>query len=98
MIKLECKRVLFYSELDETSFSERLDKINCIENWEGVSDSIVLNIKSKKVSDTCMRELLSLFYRYKIEMSQLLVLVNNKNEAWIKNENAYWYKKLFKNK
>ena len=98
MIKLECKRVQFYSELDETCFSERLDRINCIENWEGVSDTIVLNIKSKKVSDTCMRELLSLFYRYKIEMSQLIVLVNNKNEVWIKNEKAYWHKKLFKNK
>lgn len=98
MIKLECKKVQFYSELDETSFIERIEKINCIENCNGSNDSILLSIKSNKVSDKCLRELLSLFHRYEIDMCQLKIFVSAKNEIWIKNENAFWYENLFKKK
>jgi hypothetical protein len=96
MIKLECKLVRFFSELDEISFTERIERIKCIESWEGVSVSIFLYVKSKRVSDVCLRELISLFYRYKIEMSQLSVFLNEKNKIWLMNNKAFWYKKMFK--
>ena len=96
MIKLECKRIRFYSELDELSFSERMNKIKCIESWEGKSDSILIYIKSKIVSDICLRELIALFHRYKISMSQLLIFLSDKNKIWLMNDKAFWYKKIFK--
>jgi hypothetical protein len=98
MIKLECKRVRFFSELDELEFFERIDKIRCIESYEGISYSIYLKIKSKNVSDLCLRELISLFFRYKINMTQLSVFLNKKNKSWFTNEEAFWYKKIFNKK
>ena len=35
MIKLECKKIKFYSELDEHSFFERVGKIKCVKSIEG---------------------------------------------------------------
>lgn len=56
-----------------------------------------LHVKSTKISDICLRELLSLFYRYNIEMSQLSVFLNEKNKKWFfENKRAYWHKKVFK--
>jgi hypothetical protein len=44
-----------------------------------------------------LRELLALFYRYKIEMSQFSVFLSEKNKKWFyDNKQAYWYKKVFK--
>ncbi len=98
MIKLECKKVVFYSELDELSFFERVNKLQCIKSYEGINYSIFLHVKTKTVSDNCLRELISLFHRYKIEMSQLSQFLNEKNKNWFKdNQKAYWYKKVFKN-
>ena len=98
MIKLECKRVRFFSELDELEFTDRIKKIHCIESFEGISDSIFLKIKSRNISNLCLRELISLFYRYKINMTQLADFLNEKNKSWFLNEKAFWYNKTFKNK
>jgi len=97
MIILECKRVRFFSELDELEFFERIKKIRCIESYEGISDSVFLKIKSKNISDLCLRELISLFYRYKINMTQLADFLNEKNKSWFLNEKAFWYNKTFNN-
>ncbi len=98
MINLECKRVIFFSELDELEFFERINKIRCIQSYEGISDSIFLKIKSKNISDLCLRELISLFYRYKINMPQLAAFLNEKNKSWFLNEKAFWYRKTFNKK
>lgn len=100
MIKLECKKLRFCSELDETTFFDRMGKIKCIDidAWEGYIWGSIIHVKSKKVSDVCLRELISLFYRYNISMSQLSIFLNEKNKKWLLNEKAYWYKKIFKNK
>ncbi|MBI3518512.1 MAG: hypothetical protein HY062_04035 [Bacteroidetes bacterium] len=98
MIQLECKKVVFYSELDEISFVERINSISCIQSWEGINTSIILHIKTKTISDNCLRELISLFHRYKVEMSQLSLFLNKKNKTWfMDNEKAFWYKQVFKN-
>jgi hypothetical protein len=98
MTILECKNTTFFSQLDETSFFERIDQIKCIKRWEGVSNSIVLHIKTKTISDNCLRELISLFHRYKIEMSQLSCFLDKKNKKWFfDNKESFWHKKIFKN-
>ena len=98
MIKLECKNTTFFSQLDEISFFKRIDEIKCIKGWEGVSNSIVLHIKTKTISDNCLRELISLFQRYKIEMSQLSRFLDKKNKSWFfDNKESYWHKKVFRN-
>jgi hypothetical protein len=98
MIILECKLVRFLSELDELSFDERIQKISCIEFSKGLGDTLFLKIKSKNISDRCLRELISLFYRYKINMTQLAVFLNEKNKHWFLDQKAFWFKKTFNKK
>jgi hypothetical protein len=95
-MKLECKPLLFLSELDELSFFDRIKQIKCVKLICG-REGIFLHLKSKKVSNVCLRELLSIFYRYNIEMTQLSVFLNENNKDWFLIKTAYWYKRTFKN-
>ena len=48
------------------------------------------------ISDTCLRELLGLFFRYKVKMEQLAQFKNNKNTMWFRgNPCTFWHKKVF---
>ncbi len=96
MPKLECKSVTFYSERDELVFFEWIERIECIKEWVGVSRKVVLHIKTVEPSDSCLRELIAMFQRYKIEMSQLSQFLNERNKAWFfENKKAFWHKKVF---
>lgn len=97
MPKLHCKRVVFYAKGDEAAFFRWVEKINCISRCEGVSDSIVLHVKTTRISDENLRELLALFHRYKICMIELQQFLSERNQCWFfENEKAFWHKKVFK--
>jgi hypothetical protein len=95
MIKLVCKRVTFYSQNDETAFFEFLDRIKAISKWEGVGDEVHLYLPRVMISNTSLRDLLAVFYRYKIDMVQLQPLIINRKEERYKNKKAFWYKRVF---
>ena len=95
MPKLICKRVTFYSDHDESAFFEWLSKIRGVTKVKGVFDEIHVYVPRKVVSNTCLRELTALFYRYKIDMGQLLQFVNEKNREWYTGKHAYWHKRVF---
>jgi hypothetical protein len=95
MIKLICKRVSFYSLNDELAFDEWINKIKCIKKFEGIGDEMHLYVHKSYISQTCLREILSLFYRYHIEMRQLQQLATSKNREWFENKHKYWYKSVF---
>lgn len=50
-----------------------------------------------KIIDDDLRELLALFYRYKIKnMQQLQIFLNNDNKTWFyENKKTFWHKKVF---
>lgn len=98
MPKLHCKNATFYSEKDELTFFEWIGTVPCIKKREHLSDTVVLHVRTKKISDTCLRELLALFFRYEIEMTQLGQFANEENSVWfVENRSSYWFKKVFKN-
>ncbi len=89
---------MFYSEGDEISFFNWIKSINCVKKSEGKGDTIVLHIKSFNPSNVCLRDIIALFHRYNIEMSQLKQFLNDKNKEWFfNNKKAYWHTKVFKN-
>ena len=46
--------------------------------------------------DQDLREILALFYRYKIDMKQLVVFLNNKNKMWFFDPpKGYWHRRVF---
>lgn len=93
-ILLVCKEVLFYSDHDEASFFEWINKISAIQSYEGVSDKIQLCV-ARGVQDNDLRELIALFYRYTIDMKQLQQFVTDINQSWFTNKQSYWYSKVF---
>lgn len=77
IVTIEATRVWYYSKHDESAFFEWLDKLQCVASYEGQGDTLYINIQKKKVDESCLRELLALFYRYNVDLSQLRVLVRN---------------------
>jgi hypothetical protein len=78
---LECKRVKFYSSHDKDAFFEWLKKISCITSVEGKGEALFITINNKKVSSVHLRDVTSLFRRYKLDLSQLEILLNDKNKT-----------------
>ncbi len=96
VIYLTCKRVIFYSQLDEEKFFEWLQSIKAIIRVDGVGDKLYLYCKNKTISDEDLREIIALFYRYKVDMKQLAIFLNNKNKTWfLGSPRGYWHRKVF---
>lgn len=87
-----CKKVYFYSQLDEDMFFSWIKSISCIQSFEAARDELYLDLVEQELSYEDMKELAALLYRYKIKMEQLKPFVNEKNKAAIKP----WEKQIFK--
>ncbi len=95
-IILVCKKVRFFSRKDEDAFFAWIKSIECIDNIIAKGDELYLNIVSIHLHDQDLRDLLALFYRYKIDMKQLGQFLNKNNSLWFfKNKKAYWHTRVF---
>lgn len=93
MIKINTSPVRYYSYLDEKSFYEWALEIPCIKSIDGG----IFHIRSKRLSESDLRDLIAIMHRYKMPMQQLQQFCNSKNENWFKSKEAYWYKGVFGN-
>ncbi len=95
-VVLICKSVTFYAQKDEIAFFEWLEKIKCIDHIFEISDELHLHIKDKYIADDDLRDLIAIFYRYKIGMKQLQIFLNEKNKEWFYDyKKAFWHKQIF---
>jgi hypothetical protein len=93
---LICKRVTYHSRKDEDAFFEWLKKIECIEEISGAGDELYLHIIADEIHEYDLHDLLGLFARYNIEMSQLARFLTKENKHWFyDNKKAFWRKKVF---
>lgn len=95
MVELECKNVTFYSPQDEAAFFAWAQSIPAVASVAGRGRSIILRMKSKRVSEASLRELIALHRRYRVSMRQLAQFRNATNEAWFASPEAYWLKPIF---
>ena len=72
-----------------------LDKLDCVADYRGHGVDLLIGLKSHELDDTSLRELLALFRRYSVEMSQLAAFESDANRAWFRDSRAYWYSKVF---
>jgi hypothetical protein len=94
-IQLLCKRVKFYALKDEDAFFEWIKKIKCIKNISAIGNELSLDLPHL-ISDDDLRDILALFYRYKIDMHQLFIFLNDTNKSWFYEGNkGYWYDNVF---
>lgn len=95
MIELECKNVVFYSPQDESAFFVWSQAIPAVSGVVGRHRSIILTVKSKRIPDSSLRELLALFHRYRISLRQLAQFRNTTNQAWFASPASYWFRSVF---
>jgi hypothetical protein len=91
MIYLNCSGIRFGSQLDEKHLFEWAREIVGVLRWE--QDALV--VRSKRISEESLRDLLSLFSRYNIPMKQLAQFRSSTNEGWFTAPQMYWHKKVF---
>ena len=92
---LLAKRVWYFSENDEAAFFEWLDKLPCVEKYEGRSDELKIYVNAAAADAGSVYELLALFRRYEIDMRQLRVFDREEFASWFRNRRAYWFKDIF---
>lgn len=97
MVELECKNVVFYSPQDESAFFAWAQAIPAVEKVSGRGRSIILAVRSNRVPDASLRELLALFRRYRVSMRQLAQFRHPRNEGWFASPEAFWFKSVFGN-
>ena len=94
---LLCKKVTFYCLKDEDAFFEWIKKIGCIDETSAAGDELYLHIAADEIHDHDLDDLIGLFYRYDIEMTQLARFLTDDNKKWFyDNKIAFWHKKVFK--
>ena len=91
MIHLDCSGIRFGSQLDEHHLFTWAREISAVVGWE--QDALV--IRSRRLSEEALRDLLALFWRYEIPMGQLAQFRNIKNEHWFAAPKMYWHKRVF---
>lgn len=87
-----CKKVYFYSQLDEDAFFAWIKSISCIKKFEGAGDELYLDLVDRELSCDDIRNLIALLYRYKIRMDQLQPFITENNKAAAKP----WKKQIYK--
>lgn len=87
--------VWFYSQNDEAAFFGWLEKIDCVTKYDGQGTVLYIHVDSPTVDEVSLRDLLALFYRYKIDMKQLIRFERPEFSEWFRGKDSYWYASVF---
>lgn len=94
-VELEATSVRFFSTHDESAFFEWLDKVKCIQKYEGRGQTLYITVHADAVDEEALRELLALFHRYGVAMPQLVKFDRPEFAKWFHDKRAYWYSSVF---
>jgi hypothetical protein len=94
-VVLKADRIVFRSQHDEEALFEWGQKLRCIDAIRGEGTALVFVVIRRNVTDTALRELLALFFRYSVDMAQLAVFQTKKNTSWFANPKSYWFDMVF---
>jgi hypothetical protein len=92
MRSLTAPRVRFYSRRDEDNFFSWLNGIAAVKSVSGVVDTIISECDESSMTDEWLRELVALFYRYRVDTDQLDVFLTEENKECFLHEKAFWRK------
>lgn len=95
VIELDTAEIVFFSQFDESAFFEWLNKISCVEKFEGQGTSLYVSVNPDALDGDALRELIALFHRYRLNMSVLLAFDREEFSEWLHNKDAYWHENLF---
>src|SRR4051812_37804009 len=85
----------YYSRSDEAAFFGWLQSIPCVTGVRGQGRELIIRLKSKRLSQANLQELLALYWRYEGDMSELAQFANDTNRSWFQDPYAYWHNAVF---
>jgi hypothetical protein len=91
---LACKGVRYFSQGDETAFFDWIGRISCVTRFEGARDTLSLHVRGTRIADRDLRELLALFYRYRVPMKQLAQFENPRNRTSFARPGMYCFARV----
>lgn len=92
---LWCKRMRFYSEIDNEIFFEWVNKISAIKKIYHRGNAIGLWVPTNRISRADLREILALFTRYNVNMYQCRRFLTKKNTRWFSSVCRDWFRNIF---
>jgi hypothetical protein len=95
-IELHAVEVQFYSSCDESAFFGWLRSLSCVERFEGRRRILHIWVNAGRVDEGALRELLALFNRYRIDLTQLAVFDRDDFADWFRRDDAYWHEGVFR--
>ena len=93
-IALEANGVVYRSSHDEAAFFEWLNKIPAVRSFEGALRTLCITVDAS-ADDESVYELLALFCRYHVDLSQLRVFDTDRIGEWFRKPDSYWYEAVF---
>lgn len=91
MVRLDCSGIRFGSQLDEKHLFLWGSELAGFVRWE--RDTLVM--RSTRISDAALRDVLAFFWRYQIPMQQLAQFESERNTFWFRAPHAYWHRLVF---
>jgi hypothetical protein len=85
----------FFSEGDEAAFFSWLQSIPGVLEVRGQGRELHIRLRSKRLSNHALRELIALYWRYGGRLSELTTFENAANTSWLRAPGAFWYRKMF---
>lgn len=85
----------YYSPSDESAFFGWLRSIPGVTRVVGNPRGLEVSLRSKLLSESSLRELLALHFRYRLPMRDLAQFKTEKNTSWFSDPSAYWYLLVF---
>ena len=96
MPHLIIKEGTYYSQGDENAFFKWLESISGVSRVVGSPTGLIVTLRSRSLSESSLRELIALYFRYSLPMAALAQFETPKNTAWFRGPKAYWHKAVFR--
>lgn len=88
------KRVTYGSANDERAFFEWLERIDGVDAFDGVGSDLYVYVR-KNIDEYGLRDLVAIFFRYKVDLTQIPKSVSVEDHSWLLNKEAYWFLLMF---
>lgn len=85
----------YHSAGDEKAFFRWLESIPGVVAVRGVGGELEVTLRSRRLSDIALRELIALHLRYRLPMRHLAQFETDRNRAWFRQSGTPWFKAVF---
>ncbi|WP_159847570.1 hypothetical protein [Nocardia sp. CY41] len=94
-VVLEASGVTYYSPQDEAALFGWLDNTPCVESYRGRSCTLYLTVDLSAVDEGGLREIVTLYRRYNIDLRGLRALSADRVSPWFSDTARWWHDEAF---